>query len=204
MKWMPAESYREFVASTRDHTMTVLHDDGLYRHIRFARLGSSIYRFDLVTWPGHLSITGDLESYTFARMPDMFGFFASTPGHINPGYWGEKIVAGSVVMKHSPAKFTQCVVDHFWERRHEFEGDCDELFYAIRRDVLEYAEGDYEARAAVDRFEYVTPSGRRFEFYDTREWNFTDYSVHYLRSLHAIVWGINEYRKASAALEVAA
>jgi hypothetical protein len=185
--------------------MTILHDDGLYRHVRFQRPGSSIYRFDLVTWPGHLSITGDLESYTFARDLDMFEFFASTPGHINPGYWAEKIRAGSSPMEHSPARFKQAVVQHFWDSRAMYPGESVQLFQAIRADVLDYSEYEETARGALDSFRYNSINSYRvFDFADWRDWDLADWSVHYLWSLHAIVWGIDQYRKATASIEVPA
>ena len=89
-----ADSKAKFVSDTDEHQMTILHDDGVYRHLRFKAPGTRFYWFDLVTWPGHLSITGDMGAFTFARVQDMFTFFY---GHdINPGYWGEKVIAGEV------------------------------------------------------------------------------------------------------------
>ena len=67
------------------------------RHISFTRNGSSVYRFDLITWPGHLCITGDCGTYVFRRLTDMFEFFRAEGSRttkklaINPYYWGEKL-----------------------------------------------------------------------------------------------------------------
>ena len=61
-----AEAAERFPRDTADHQLTVLHDDGLYRHLRFQAPGTSLYWFDLVTWPGHLSFTGEVDGYTFA------------------------------------------------------------------------------------------------------------------------------------------
>src|SRR5580692_6155935 len=90
-----------FQRDTANHEMTVLHDDGLYRHLRFMQVitdeltgkqsRSSFYWFDLVTWPGNLVINGDMETFAFARSDDMFGFFRGD--RINPGYWAEKVRA---------------------------------------------------------------------------------------------------------------
>ena len=136
----------------------------------------------------------------------MFGFFASSghesEGGINPYYWGEKIQGTSQWRVFSPERFTQLVVEDFWERRHDYEGDVAGLWRAIRDDVLAWSEDEHEARTALHNFrhrdlEYVTAAD--FEFYDTWEWSFTDYDVHYLRALHAIVWGIKQYRAAAKA-----
>lgn len=74
-----------------DHEMTVKHENGIYRHLRFVKPGTWMYGFDIVTWPGHLFVGGDIESFTFARVNDMIPFFAHA--EINPHYWSEKLVA---------------------------------------------------------------------------------------------------------------
>ena len=48
-----------FAVNTAKHQLTILHNDGLYRHVRFGRPDTSLYRYELVTWPGHLSVGGD-------------------------------------------------------------------------------------------------------------------------------------------------
>lgn len=83
-----ARAAERFARETANHQMTILHDDGLYRHIRFANPQSSFYWFDLVTWPGRLAFSGDGNGFVFAREQDMFGFFRGP--RINPGYWEEK------------------------------------------------------------------------------------------------------------------
>ncbi|MEV0993458.1 hypothetical protein [Nonomuraea sp. NPDC050202] len=84
-----------FARETRLHKLTVLHDDGLYRHLRcMGRRG--LYWFDVVTWPGSLAIRGDLNAaYVFSRTTDMFEFFrARRSDEINPDYWAEKLPEG--------------------------------------------------------------------------------------------------------------
>ena len=48
---LPAARER-FQADVARHGMTVLRDDGLYRHLRFRRPDCSAYWFDLLTAPG--------------------------------------------------------------------------------------------------------------------------------------------------------
>lgn len=88
-------SIERFSKDTATHEMTVLRDDGVYRHLRFKGPGSSAYCFDLVTWTGHLAITGDMGANMFCRLDDMFEFFRTDRLHgghtINPGYWSEKL-----------------------------------------------------------------------------------------------------------------
>lgn len=89
-----AEVGEIFDVNARQLQMEILQDDGLHRHVRFAKPGTGLYRFSLVTWPGYLAISGDVESFTFSRLPDMFEFFGGDRAHINPSYWAEKCVAG--------------------------------------------------------------------------------------------------------------
>lgn len=87
-------SLKQFLKDTSEHEFTRLKDDGVYRHLRFSKPGSSVYRFDIITWPGYLAIAGDCGDYVFSRLEDMFDFFRSgirdEGFRINPGYWGEK------------------------------------------------------------------------------------------------------------------
>lgn len=53
----------------------MLHEDGIYRHIRFRQPGTMCMHFDLITWPGYLCYTGDMGTYVFTRLADMFEFF---------------------------------------------------------------------------------------------------------------------------------
>lgn len=93
-----SEIFERFQSETATHQMTVLHDDGLYRHIRFSSPESSFCWFDLITWPGNLAIKGDMGAFMFARDPDMFAFFRAKAGwnmgRINPDYWAEKLPGG--------------------------------------------------------------------------------------------------------------
>ncbi|WP_344748917.1 hypothetical protein [Kribbella aluminosa] len=98
-----AQTYLNFLNYTAGHELTVVHDDGLYRHLRMRdpQMGG-IWSWDVVTWPGHLATSGDLASgFVFARIEDMLDFFnrAGHRSHYSDGapsidfaYWAEKIV----------------------------------------------------------------------------------------------------------------
>jgi hypothetical protein len=205
MSEMYADSYRDFLTYTKGLEMTVLHDEGLYRHLKF-KDATGWFGYTLVTWPGHLYVGGGLDAFTFARIPDMFSFFTSgvsgvEPGRINPSYWAEKITAAATPARcHSPEKFRSAVVQDFLAARHRFPIALP-FWEQVRDDLLNDDVPDYEehARAAVDRFDYYDLDTRRhFQFSDWWEWDTKDWSVHYLRACHAIVWGINQYRAAVA------
>lgn len=44
----------QFLHDVRNHQMTILRDEGVNRHIRFMKPGSSDMQFDLITWSGYL------------------------------------------------------------------------------------------------------------------------------------------------------
>ncbi|MEV7870133.1 hypothetical protein AB0P17_29495 [Streptomyces sp. NPDC088124] len=56
-----------FARDTARHQLTVLHADGLYRHLRFASrvTGYSEYWFGLITMPYALVFKGDGEAFVF-------------------------------------------------------------------------------------------------------------------------------------------
>ena len=183
----------------RPHEMTVKHDDGLYRHLLFKSPDTSIYWFELVTWPGRLSIHGDLgDSYTFARVPDMFTFFRRH--EVNPVYWSEKLDGdSSKVRVYSEDVFRRNVWDHV--RSHTQGRPAPGLAKAVHAHFFgEYAEYnlDYEeeARAALDSFEYHGPDQKPFQFDDAWEWDCRDWDWSFLWACHAIVWGIARYDEA--------
>jgi hypothetical protein len=188
-----AEIADRFHQDTTRHQMTVLHDDGLYRHLRFMRAGGGEFWFDLITWPGCLTIRGDYgDAYTFTRERDMFPFFrADRHWGINPHYWSQKLDGRrQSATEYSEDVFRQTVCELFVSAV-----QCGEaprgLGKAVRAEILNqdlYDEGD--ARKLLESFEY-----KGFIFGDTWEFNFHDYEPSFLWACHAIVWGIARWDK---------
>ena len=189
-----AESFRR---DTAKHEMTVLRDDGLYRHLRFRSPENGFYWFDLVTWPGVLVINGDMGGYMFARLTDMFEFFRSGAfgsDRINPGYWAEKIRAGSHVKEYSEECFRQLVTEDAGGSAADYPG----LMDAVREQILNSDDIVYEdgARGLLSGFEYGAAddgSVEDFRFSDTWEWDLSEWSHQFLWCCHAIQWGIGRY-----------
>ena len=48
-----AEAWESFKKNSAGHQLTVLHEQGLYRHIRMAKPASRAESWYIVTWPGH-------------------------------------------------------------------------------------------------------------------------------------------------------
>lgn len=190
-----AQALRGFAGDTAQHQMIVLHDDGLYRHVRFAAPDHGFYWFDLVAWPGNLVINGDMEqTFAFSRTEDMFEFFRGS--RINPGYWAEKLRAPrpDAVKEYSEDRFRERVLAEITDMAEAGEVP-DGLTEAIRREVLENEGiGSEDLACAVLRdFEF-----EGFEFADVWEWDLTDWSYQFLWCCHAIRWGVSQYDAAKA------
>lgn len=195
---MTTETIAErFARDTANHKMTVLHDDGLYRHLRF-RAERSFYWFDLITVPGALIFRGDGESYVFSRMEDMFEFFRSSAykGEPNVMYWAEKVTSDQKALKrYSYERFVSTVKETLIDRIRS--GDVPP---GTSKALIEQAEDDYDvtyeegARALLDEFEH-----KGFRFGETWEWDFSDYDWWFVWALHGILWGIAQYDQDKAA-----
>ncbi|GHG97402.1 hypothetical protein ACFORH_42775 [Amycolatopsis roodepoortensis] len=188
------EILRRFKPETAEHEMTVAHDEGLYRHLKFRHTGtcySGYYWFDLITVPGALIFQGDGDGFIFQRVEDMFEFFRGPVGRINPAYWQEKVVSGREgLLTYSEKAFRDKVIEEF--RDACAVGVPRGTGRALREQILadDYAEIHYEqgAREAVELFEHDG-----FEFSDVDDWDLKDFNWWFLWACHAIVWGIAYY-----------
>jgi hypothetical protein len=73
----------------KGHTLKVLKDDGLYRHLRIS-LKDTWY--EIITAPNYLFFVGDMGDYCFSRIEDMFAFHRKKGyDKIDFSYWAEKI-----------------------------------------------------------------------------------------------------------------
>lgn len=189
------EAAARFASDTATHQMTVLHDDGLYRHLRFSKSqrGYGEYWFDLITWPGCLTVRGDYgDAYTFSREPDMFPFFrADRRWGINPHYWAQKLDGHrQSAMEYSEKVFRQIACELFVDAV-RFNDAPRGIGKAVRAEILDQDLSDEdEARKLLESFEY-----KGFDFGETWEFTFRDYEWSFLWACHAIVWGIGQYDK---------
>lgn len=222
--YLTAEERRiaeQFPRDVENHVLTVLHDDGLYRHLRCAQEEHSWnFWFEVVTWPGSLAIRGDMGGgWIFSRTTDMFQFFRSRAGmpyRINPGYWAEKLPDhGRSVRVHSETVY-RARLD---EALAEYEEEYPELLAKHQRDYagLRWPEAPMTPDAARQLVkDYEDDDRLRFEdgarelnseleragvVDETWEWTFTDYDWPFLWACHAIVWAIDQYDQAKAATD---
>lgn len=193
------QARRSFTEHTAEHVMTVLHDDSLYRHLRFRKPGTGIFGFDVVTWPGHIAISGDMGDTTMARIDDMIGFVAK-PGsdRISFGYWAEKIVANEGPKREWSQRLLEAQLRDSWreqceERGVDHDSDLatrwwDDLTDAILNAYCGYGNGDERAqREALDRF------AGDIELYETWEWDCSDYPFHLYWRMLALRYAANTY-----------
>jgi hypothetical protein len=186
---------KRFADDTAQHAMSILHDDGLYRHLRFTSnpRGYGEYWFDLITWPGCLTIRGDYgDAYTFTRERDMLPFFrADRRWGINPYYWAQKLDGHrDSAQEYSEDVFKQIVTELFVSAVQC--GDAPRgLGKAVRAEILNRELPDErEARDLLESFEF-----KGFDFGETWEFGFRDYERSFLWACHAILWGIRRYDK---------
>lgn len=173
-----------FLKDVAKHHIEIIRDDGLYRHVRFRRPGTYCMGFDLITWPGYLCYCGDMGTYTFTRIPDMFGFFRGN--NINPSYWAEKCVSvdRDGIKEFDEELFRRAVssyvddADASDDARAEVE---EQIFSKID-------DGEYAAMNAVMEFEH-----HGFGFTDFCEVNIRSFTGRFLWCCYAVMWGVQQY-----------
>lgn len=210
-----------FRSDTAAHTMTVLHDHGTYRHLRFRKPGTSCYGFDIVTWPGYLAISGDMGAALFTRLEDMLEFFRASEERIaaaagglpiNPEYWAEKCVANDGPKKEFSSELFHQIVkkkfDEFVAENTEDEGPgpewADQLWEELETFVL-FDDEDVEATGrAIENMDDFKPDGesyKHFGFSDPWEYgsSLEDFRFHFMWRLYAIAYAVQIYDRAAAA-----
>lgn len=205
-----------FLEDVKAHEMIVLHDDGVYRHIRFKRPATICMHFDLVTWPGYLAYSGDMGCYVFCRLNDMFSFFRTDRIHnpdgrlrINLSYWSEKLAAvdgsrrGGTAKEFSKEKFAQNIseIRLAWIRDRGLNKEQRrELWDAVRDEVLGSVDEDDSGHLAMNAaygFDQRI-GGKTFQFHELWDYDFTDYTYRFVWCCYALAWGIQKYDEAKA------
>jgi hypothetical protein len=203
---IPEITEEQVLKEISGHQMTIIRDDGLYRHVAFKKPGTSDMRFDLITWPMYLCYTGDMGTFVFQRTDDMFTFFRTShpcqPPEdrkliINPGYWSQKLEAverDEGFKQYSADK----VREYFTEWMAENEAST-ELRKAIEDDILSCAdEGPQAVHNAATDFEHDGEN----PFQDFWEVSMDVYTSRFLWCCYAIAWGIQQYDSVCAAKEM--
>lgn len=214
-------NYRKYEVDTRvlidtaHHRLDVIRDDGVYRHLRMQQPGTSIYYYDIITWPGYLTVTGDMGTWTFSRVFDMFNFFGDWNGEINTYYWSEKLEAGAgrsacnlLAKEYDHDAFCRSLKESLSdyledgeedEQEDEYWDDDDDTPDSDKAKVREVVRdlcrsdfnSDHEAWNAVCDADW--PDG--WSAWDICEGlTFKTYTSHFRWILFAITWAISKYR----------
>jgi len=163
----PAVTEQAFLRDVKDHEITIIRNEGLHRHIRFKKPGSSTYAFDVLTFPGHAIITGDMGTFVFQRLPDMLQFFDDDKG-INPSYWAEKLVSTDNPCGHhafSPEVARYEILSRVFDYLDEVgdKEDSGELLKSIDYEVLsELGNGENDTLRAM--FDFSTEGVFCFDY----------------------------------------
>jgi hypothetical protein len=188
-----AISRDRFAEATAGHQMQILHDDGIYRHLRFQNPDCSEYWYDLITAPGTLTITGDMGDFLFRRVEDMFDFFGRRSATINGHYWAQKVVAGTT-HEFDAGRYKEAITQEFFDSIDDLsQADRDDLWSDIELFLLD-AETTESAHLAMSDW-----SDSRMSLEDSFEIEVTSLSTTFLWCCWAIVTGIARYTNAKQA-----
>lgn len=213
-----------FLENVKDHKMEILNDSGIYRTIRFGEPDTYCRHFFLTTWDGHLTISGDMGTYTFERTHDMFKFFNGK--YINPSYWSEKLRAGAhrhweIAEEFDAEALKEIVFEEFndywspsdieedlnlYSEGYEGYDDLVEKKEEMKEEMLECKE---ELQWTLDNINNIQQAYGELDNFECNGFKFhpdffidgfspTKYTYHYLWCCYAIQWGIgvyNEYKE---------
>jgi hypothetical protein len=202
-----AEAWAAFQKDTANHQLTVLHEQGLYRHFRMAAPGTRWGSWDIITWPGHLATSGDIaDGLTFSREPDMvldfFGhaggkkpYYADDAPSIDFRYWAEKLQGDQrdTVRAYVHEDFVAYVKQTLTER---LEGGyysrlTQQLVDELIAEVETLDETEAEARQWLNEHEPEVP--------DSWDHDFKDYTFHFQVACYAINAAVQAYLARPAA-----
>lgn len=190
-----ADVLRTATSGFADQVMTIEHDEGVYRHLVFRQPGSSIYWLEIITWPGGLTIAGDMATMTFRRLPDMLEFFG--PDYVNVRYRLEKEQTRPSYdrKQYDGDAFKRWAIADFWERSRDLDHEEARLWWGELRDAFEgYDIGSWESGyRALEHLEH----GEYTDLYEyTPAWAVYDFVD--MLTLLALLLGCETYRQHKA------
>lgn len=186
--------FARFTEDVQNHRVTVLRDDGLYRHLRCSK-GSYVYQFDVVTWPHHLAYSGDMGSFMFSRIEDMFEFFRGRRSAvIDRQYLAEKAVAvckTDGLKRFSAERFRSLILELAESHAEGYPQECrEDLLARVRDEVLWAADQgqDYALRVAGE-FEFDGSP----VFHDLWDHGLEEHTARFWWCCYAVPWAIEQY-----------
>lgn len=201
--------YERFAEDIECHEVQIVVDEGERRHLKCGRPGTYCQSFDIITWRGYLAYVGDMGSYVFTRLPDMFEFFrGERPDRIDFDYWAQKCIAvdkSDGLKRYSEDRFYAAVkadYDSFVEQHELTTEQATDLWQQIEDDVLSCGDTDREAMDAAMQFRWVPADlGRtkgREVFSDFWGHRLEDWTSRFTWCCYALRWAISKYDSAKA------
>lgn len=192
----PPLTAESFLADVAKHNLVIKINEGLYRHLHFSKPRNSYLWFDIVTWPGCLTIRGDMGTWIFSRVEDMFTFFRSNKLAINESYWSEKLLNGTSshgarwsAQEFDEEHFRKTLIDHL-TNHYDLQG---ERLVAVTKDLNEqmnFCSGQGQHAFLQAAYDFKSHG---FEFECCELPSGMVYQYQFLWCLYAIVWGIQQY-----------
>ncbi|MEO3931316.1 hypothetical protein WMO79_00690 [Micrococcaceae bacterium Sec7.4] len=196
-----AKAWAAFQKDTAGHQLTVLHEDGLYRHFRMAAPGTRWGSWDIITWPGHLATSGDAaDGLTFSRENDMivdfFGkmrgsrpYFADGAPSIDFRYWAEKLQGDQrdTVRAYVHEDFVRYVKETLTQRMEAgyYSRLTQHLVDQLIAEVEDLDESEAEARQWLNEHEPEVP--------DSWDHDFKDYTDNFQYACYAVSAAVQAY-----------
>lgn len=209
-------SYEQFKKDITKHKLNILLDNGLYRHLLIKEAGNIEYFYEITTWPGYLCISGDMGCFVFKRTEDMFTFFRKQPGCINPGYWQEKVQAGTgfdgaLAITSEPDleayddrldDYLKDFIDSLDPNNEEDDEKAEAAQEAVD-DFKNWRDGEHDAVARINNWDPEAAGGLKLDDFWDGHRGLTKFKFHYIWCCYAIVHAIALYDAAKSG-EVAA
>ena len=200
---MSHPTLEQFLSHVANHQLTVNLDQDLFRDLTVMKPNSGDMHYHITTRPGYLMFTGDMGSFVFTRLSDMFDFFRDKDGYdINPGYWGEKLEAvdsrgGAKEFSRDLAKET--LIEHLQDHLagidsgdyDKDQSDAEEAKEAIKH-LIGLAEDDkHDFYETLRNWDADDAGGLDMDCW--WEWDFNDHTYRYIWACFAIVHAIKLY-----------
>lgn len=180
---------QEFAKTVENHVLEVVADcDGVFRHIRCRGQFPDFTSWEVVTWHGHMAVTGCFGAYLFHGRRDMLRDFFG--GGINPGYWFEKCVTSEHPPMVISAETVQSLAAEdmaYWEGEGELDDDMRAAWDVAVSEADEW-DGTAQFHTILEAL-----SNTEIEMADLTMSSYAEYTDRALRVLCAIKWTREHY-----------
>jgi hypothetical protein len=197
---MQKPTKERFLEDIKKHKLKIIKDEDTYRHLIMTS-GSSIFKYEIITWPNYLCICGDMGCFVFSRIEDMFQFFRSPKDelYINPSYWHEKLQGKDKTdsfKEFDPKIFEKIIKEIFEETTENKSKEEKEKIWEIIQDEILVCGDSFFEESYEEIIERAEESAERYGiegFTDMHDYDFNSFTYSYIWCLYAIVYAIQKY-----------